>query len=335
MATLKSFPTSSAAIRPQAQPRVARAAGPAVLALLLALTSCKKPEVPLPAVTEDGTPVVAMVGTEPVTMASLQIIAAQNGYNLQKADDRELALRDAVNNELLAAEAKKLGYENDPDIRRYVKSQTVQKLLLATVDKEPQGTAPTEAELKAYYDAHLKDYTPPTLVKAQILGLLKRKGQEAQFAEKMAALKAAIAAKQVPFSELVKQFSDDPAAQAHAGLTNWIVQGDANKQYPDAVSQAVFGAKDAAAIIGPIEHHEWTYFVKLAERREGTTAGFAEAKGQIAQQLMRKKRVESYDRFVQRLKAGLQVQTYPEKIDAEIQAATKQGGPPKGPVRMK
>jgi hypothetical protein len=267
--------------------------------LICALASCSKPLPPLPTATKDGTPVVAMVGTEPITMASLQVIAAQNGYNLQNEKDRELAIRDAVNNEILAVEARKLGYEDDPDIKRYVKSQAVQKLLLATVDKEHQGAVPTEAELKAYYDANTKDFTPPTLAKAQILGLLKRKGQEPQFAQKLDAVNAAIAAKQVPFSELVKQFSDDPAAQAYAGMTNWLVKDETNKQYPDPVLKAVFEAKDANEVAGPIEHNDWVYFVKQAELRDSKATGFDQAKGQIAQQMMRKKRLDAYNTFVE------------------------------------
>jgi peptidyl-prolyl cis-trans isomerase C len=302
--------------------------------LVLALAGCSKPPPPLPTATKDGTPVVAMVGTEPITMASLQVIAAQNGYNLQNDKDRELAIRDAVNNEILAAKAKELGYEDDPDIRRYVKSQAVQKLLLATVDKEHQGAVPTEAELKAYYDANLSQFTPPTLAKAQILGLLKRKGQEPQLAQKLDAVKTAIAARQVPFSELVKQFSDDPAAQAYAGMTNWLVKGEANKQYPESVLKAVFEAKDANEIAGPIEHNDWVYFVKQAELRDGKATAYDQAKAQIAQQMMRKKRLDAYNTFVEQLKGSVQVQTFPEKVAAEIQAATKQSGPPMGPVRV-
>jgi len=301
----------------------------------LALAACSKPPPPLPTVTKDGTPVVAMVGTEPITMAALQVIAAQNGYNLQVDKDRELAIRDAVNNEILAAKAKELGYENDPDIRRYVKSQAVQKLLLATVDKEHQGAVPTEAELKAYYDANLAQFTPPTLAKAQILALLKRKGQEQPFAQKLDAVKTALAAKQVPFSELVKQFSDDPAAQTYAGMTNWLVKGEANKQYPDAVLQAVFEAKDASAVVGPIEHNDWVYFVKQTELRDGKATAYEQAKAQIAQQMVRQKRLDAYSSFVEQLKGSVQVQTFPEKVAAEIQATTQQSGPPMGPVRVK
>jgi len=148
-------------------------------AAALVFASCSKPTLPpvLPPAAKDGSPVVGMVGETPITFATLQVIAAQNGYNLQHQEEAALALRDAVNNEILAAEAKKLGYEDDPEIRRYVKAQSVQKLLLATVDKEKRASSPTAAELREYYEKNVKEFTPPTLARAQLLALLKRKGR--------------------------------------------------------------------------------------------------------------------------------------------------------------
>ena len=277
-----------------------------------------------------------MVGEVPITLASLQIIAAQNGYNLQNEKDRELAIRDAVNNEILAAKAKELGYEDDPDIRRYVKSQAVQKLLLATVDKEHQGAVPTEEEIRGYYDANLAEFTPPTLAKAQVLALLKRsgEGQAEAFAQKLDAVKTAIAAKELPFSELVNRYSDDPAAKTYAGMTNWLVKGEPSKQYPEAVLEAVFAAADDKAVAGPIEHNDWIYFVKLAERRDGETSGFENAKGRIAQQMMRQRRLNAYNTFVEQLKDDVTVQAFPDKVATELEKTTQQGGPPMGPVRV-
>lgn len=277
-----------------------------------------------------------MVGTEQITFAALQVIAAQNGYNLQKPEDVQLAIRDAVNNEILAAEAKKLGYEDDPEIKRYVKAQAVQKLLLASVDSKEQSAiaVPTEAELKDYYDKNLSEFTPPTVAQAQVLAILKRKGQEPVFEQKIAAVKEAIAAKQVPFSELVKQYSDDPAAKTYAGMTNWLVKGEPNKQYPQALIDGLFSAADTNTVIGPIENNDWTYFAKLHERRDGKTTGFEQAKGGIAQNIMRRKRLETYNRLVESLKSKTQVQTFPEKVTEELKAVTKQSGPPMGPVRV-
>ncbi len=306
------------------------------LAVATTLLACSKPPPELPSVTKDGTPVVAMVGEEPITLASLQVVAAQNGYNLSDEAQRDKALRDAINNEILAAKAKELGYEDDPDIRRYVKSQAVQKLLLATVDEEHQGTVPTDDEIRAYYDANLAEFTPPTLAKAQVLALLKRsgEGQAEAFAQKLDAVEAAIAAKEIPFSELVNRYSDDPAAKTYAGMTNWLVKGEANKQYPEALIEAVFAADDEKAVAGPIEHNDWVYFVKRAELRDGETTGFAQAKGRIAQQMMRQRRLDAYNTFVDQLKDDVTVQSFPDKVAEELAKVQKQGGPPMGPVRV-
>lgn len=309
---------------------------PGLMAVLF-VSSCNKQveqkAVELPTATKDGTPVVAMVGSEPITYGSLQVIAAQNGYDLRDPKQVELALRDATNNEILAAEAKRLGYEDDPEIRRYVKSQAVQKLLLASVDSTQQAPQPpTEAELKAYYDANLAEFTPPTLARAQVLALLKRKDQESSFTQKLDAVKKAIESKEVPFTQLVEQFSDDPAAKGYGGTTNWLVKGEENKRYPQELVNQVFAAADDKTISGPIVHGEWTYFVKLQERRGGEATPFAQAKSGIERNLMRRKRLDAYNALVSSLQSKTKVQTFPDKVAAQIPKATEDSGPPAGPA---
>ncbi|MBN8460696.1 MAG: peptidyl-prolyl cis-trans isomerase [Verrucomicrobia bacterium] len=271
-----------------------------------------------------------------VTYRNLQRIAAQNAYDLADPKQAELALRDAVNFETLAKEALARGYDQDPEIRHYVRTQAVQKLLLETVDsKETAPAPPTEDELRAYFESHKKEFTPPTLARGQILALLKRKGQETEFAQKLEAVKNAIAAKELPFGELVNRLSDDPAAKQYAGVTNWIVSGEENKLYPPAVLEAVFAAKDTTAIAGPIEHNDWVYFVKLHERRDGAATAYEQAKGRIAQQMQRSKRLDSYNRFVETLGKATKVETFPDKVREAATAGQKPSdGPPMGPVSL-
>lgn len=309
-------------------------------ACLLALGACKqesaKPAAMIaPGPAKDGTPVVAMAAGVPISLASLQVIAAQNGYDLSNPEQAKLALRDAVNLELLAAEARKRGYHEDPDIVRYVKSQSVQKLLLDTVDAPgKQPAQPSDAELKAYYDQHQAEFTSPTLARAQILALLKRQGQEAAFQQKLDTVKNAIAAKQLPFGELVSQFSDDPAAKSYGGITNWLVKGEESKQYPKALLDAIFDSPDLVTISGPIEHNDWVYFVKAAEKRDGTVTPFEQAKSGIAAKIHRAKRLEAYDRYVSQLSDGAEVATFPEKVAEALKSSATQSGPPMGPVTM-
>ncbi len=304
------------------------------LFILLLLSSCSKHEPP-PKVTFKGSPIVAKVGNENITYETLQITAAQNGYNLAHKDEADLALRDVVNFEMLAAEALQRGYDNDPELRRYVKSQAVQRLLRDTVDSKNQSSpVPDDKEMKAYYDKNVKEFTSPTLARGQVLALLKRSGQEQAFAKKLEDVKKAVEGKQVPFSDLVNQFSDDPGAKAFGGTTNWLVKGEINKQYPSSVIEAVFQQGELDTVTGPIEHHDWVYFVKTAERRDGKTTPFEQAKAAVAQKLQRTKRLEQYSTFVEGLKKNIGVETYPEQVSELTNADAKKPGPPMGPVQV-
>ena len=266
----------------------------------------------------------------------LQRIAAQNGYDLADSKQADLALRDAVNFEILAAEALARGYDKDPEIVSYVRTQAVQKLLRDTVDAKNQpAKPPADDQLRAYFEAHKNEFTPPTMARAQILSLLKRQGQEAAFAQKLDAVKAAIASKELPFGELVKQFSDDPAARTYAGMTNWLVKGEESKLYPASVLEAVFSAKDTAGITGPLEHNDWVYFVRVHERRDPQATAFDQARPRIALQLERTARLEAYDAFVGTLRKDIKAETFPDKVREAATASHKPSdGPPMGPVPL-
>jgi parvulin-like peptidyl-prolyl isomerase len=304
------------------------------LSLSCLLIGCGDSNPAIPAAPRDESPVVATVGDVPITFADLQAVAAQNAYDLSDAGQREKALRDSVNAEILFGEAQKAGYDQDPEIRRYVKAQAVQKLLLATVDKQQGGGTPTEAELKAYYAEHLAEFTPPTLAKAQILGLVKRPGQEAVFEEKLKAVHESVSKKEIPFGDLVARYSDDPAAQSYGGTTNWLVKGEGSRLYPAAVLEAVFSAPDDKSVAGPIEHKDWVYFVKLVERREGQADAYDSAKQGIVQRIQRQRRLDAYDRFVGELRGAAEVRTFPAVLDSRLEALKSQAGPPMGPVSL-
>lgn len=304
-----------------------------VLLVLLSFTSCERgPSIPSAA--KDESPIVATVGEVPITFAELETVAAQNAYDLNDPAQREKALRDAVNAEILFSEARKAGYDEDPEIRRYVKAQSVQKLLLATVDRQQGGATPSEGEMKDYYEKHAAEFTPPTLARARILGLLKRPGQEAAFEEKLKAVGDSLARGEVPFADLVATYSDDPAAQGYGGITNWLVAGESNRMYPPAVIDAIFAAKDQATVAGPIAHQDWVYFVRLEERREGEAETYEKAKPAILRQIQRQRRLEAYDRFVGELRGAAEVETFPGVVEARLEASKKQPGPPMGPVSL-
>ena len=277
---------------------------------------------------------IAVVGGEAVSFEAVRATAAQNGYNLANAPGPELALRDTVNFELLAKEAERLGYEKEPGVRELVKRMTVQKLVREKVDAQlPQLPKLTDAELKAYYEAHVAEFTQATLAKAQVLFLLKREGGDEALAKKRGDVEQALR-DGMPFADAVKKFSDDPAVQATGGVTNWIIQGQPQVQHPPELVEAIFKAANAEAVAGPVDTKQGLYWAKLVERRDGKTTTFEEARTQVAQRVDRQKRVELYDAYVAGLKKQFPVELHPERLKEKIASETKQPGPPMGPVRM-
>lgn len=310
------------------------AAGVGFTATLAGVVSGQEHTAPTPA-TRPADEIVARVEERAIRFEDLRVVAAQNGHDLRKSADLALALREAIHQEVLALEARRRGYENDPEIRRYVRSQIVQRLLREMLDR-PEATAarPSDAELRAYYDKNLAEFTRPTVARAQVLALLRRAGDEETFPRKLAELQGAFQKPQANFGELVQHYSDDPAARTQGGLTPWLTKGEPSRFHPPALIEAVFSAPDTKAILGPVSHGSWVYFVRLQERRESVPTPFEQAKDTIARLIVRRQRAEAYDAYVNSLARAARVETWPEKIPALVEAETQTGGPPLGPVRV-
>lgn|GEM_PF-6316095 len=296
----------------------------------LILSSCSKPEeVSIPPDT------IAIVGETPILLADLQRVAAQNAYDLYDPDQRELAIRDAVNLELLAQEAKAKGFDQHPDILNYIRTESIRKLLAESVDApESRPDPPSESEIQDYYQAHTQEFTPPSLAKARVLALLKKEGEETSLEQKQQSLETAIQSKQFPFSTLVERYSEDPAAKLYGGMTGWLEEGKPSMRYPDQLIEAIFVAAEGREILGPLEEGNWIYYYQLEEKRGGAPMAYADVRSRISRQLQRRKRLEAYDAYVASLGTKQEVQLFPETADAALQRQQSAGGPPAGPVNL-
>ena len=119
-------------------------------------------------------------------------------------------------------------------------------------------------------------------------------------------------------------------------MTNWLTAGQDDKQFPKEVTTALFAAKDATAIAGPITAGQGVYFIKLAERREGRTMPFEEVKRVLHERVYRQKASAAYDAYVATIAKDAKVEKNPEAIAAMQKAvAAESGGPPSGPVTLR
>lgn len=307
-------------------------------AALGVLASCSRGPSPdtasAPQAPKGDTNIVATVAGRPITFDAVRETAGKNGYDIRTREGLDMAVRDAVNFEILAEEAKRLGYFDAPEIQQMVKSLAVQKLVKERVDKKHEATVLSEADLRGYYDAHQAEYAQPGLARGQLLFVMRRPTDEIASSDKIEAVKKGIAEGR-PFESLVKEYSDHASAKADGGITGWITEGSVHARYPKEAAEALFRANDTHAVAGPIETPQGWYFARLVEKREGRQIPFEQAKRAISQRLYRDRRLAVYDTYVDGLRRGIEARVDGGALRAAAERIAAETGPPMGPVTAK
>src|SRR6266851_2398350 len=110
-------------------------------------------------------PAVAHVGDEVITAEEFKrrideqspFLRARYGTLERKKELLEALIR----NELLAQEAQRQGLDKSPAVRDATKRAMIQELIKKQLDEKMSGSDIPEAELRAFYEAHLDDYVKP------------------------------------------------------------------------------------------------------------------------------------------------------------------------------
>jgi hypothetical protein len=146
------------------------------LALLLgALAGCNEPALKQeaadagPAVAglspEQAARVVAKVGDRTITLGefarTLERMDQFDRLRYQSKDRRRELLEEMIDVELLAAEARRLGLDKDPEADDAIRMILRDALLAQSREGLPAPAGIADAEIRAYYDAHLDKFSEP------------------------------------------------------------------------------------------------------------------------------------------------------------------------------
>ena len=286
-----------------------------------------------PSLCAADTNTLAVVAGAPISTDKVRLAIVRGGYNVFEIESARKALDESINIELLAAAAKKSGYDKRPDIAERIKQLLVEAYVAEKVDKPLQDVALSDGELKAYYEAHPSEFAQPALARGQVVTILITKENEAEAAtragEALTALKSG-----KTFEEVTSQFSDDPSERMSRGAGTWFMAGKANRRYPDEVIAVLFAGKpDVVSEI--IKTPRAFYLVKLTEKRPEIVRAFAEAKPVIIRSLLHAKRQEAYAALCAALRKEFPVTINQSLLEQALEKGTPNAGPPSGPVDLK
>lgn len=127
---------------------------------------------------------VALVDGEPITVLDIAREIARSSPviagRMLDADGRRALLEELAADRALAAEARERGLDDDPNVRRAREEVFVRALVEQIRRDVPE---PTEAQMRAYYDAHRNQYRAPERRSAGLIFTRDRAAAEAALAE--------------------------------------------------------------------------------------------------------------------------------------------------------
>jgi hypothetical protein len=320
--------------------------------VLLALAGCNDKALqgdrkvdggPVPAslTPEQSSKVLAKVGDRTITVgdyvAALEHIDQFDRLRYQSPERRKELLGQMIDLELLSAEAKKRGYDQEPQAQEEVRGVLRDALIQQARKGSPGPNDIPEAEVHAYYDAHREEFRDAERRRVSAIVL----PSEAAANQALEAAKKATTATQ--WGELVKQRSVDPQAKANVpidlagdlGMVSAV--GDPrgeNARIPEAVREGVFEIPKVGDVLGRVVQFEVRYFVvRLTQKTEAHDRSFVEAERSIRVKLVQDKIRKRDEDLVAALRAKYPVQIDEAalaKVSVDLSDAGADGGP-RGP----
>jgi parvulin-like peptidyl-prolyl isomerase len=260
-----------------------------VLGGMLGACQTREKAVPEASTASETSPALVRVGKRVLTQAEVQAQADQMPLEVRveyttPPKQREFVQK-FVDQEILAAEAERLGYDRSPEVLAAVKRAMAVKLLKERIGNGPRPEEVSETAVKQYYLDHPAEFGPPEKVRVAVLFV--RDGAkaasaraEAEQAVTAASNKAGYAEQFAAFQTFVKSYSEEPGAR---DVT--LSLGVEGSSYPKTVVEAAAQLKEVGRLSELIETPQGYFVLQLKERVPGLVQPFEEVKEHAARSL--------------------------------------------------
>lgn len=258
--------------------------------------------------------VVARVGDQSLTLCDFtRRVNSQNPYlraRFNAPEQRRALLQSWVDAELLAAEAEHRGLDREPEVRRAVIIQLARRLEQSTRDAVPTPTV-TDAEVRAYYDAHRAEYDTDAEVRASQIVLRTRAE-----AERVLADVRAHEADDGYFRAQARARSVDVPSQSRDGDLAFFPRSGGASVVPE-VAEAAFSIERNGQILdrvvesahGGVNHGPGFHVIRLTARRDALHRTVDDEQQRIRRRLVNEKLNAAQEAAVAALLARLRGST--------------------------
>lgn len=264
--------------------------------------------------------VFARFGSATVTVGDIEdAVAEQSPFQRQRyLEDRsklrELAQR-LVETRLLAEEARERHLDRETKVRDVVRESSVQLLVRRQFDERITPESVTDAEVLAYYESHMDEFSRPEMVRASHIVV-------ATEADARALLTEVATADASRFRALARERSLDEETKLSGGdLRYFTADGRpvGGREHP--VDTSIVTAAFAITEVGgtaarPVQVGNRWSVIKLTGRRPAETTPIEQARDGIRRRIWRERRQSAIDTFVAELRRAANVTTRTERLRA-------------------
>lgn len=273
--------------------------------------------------------VLASVGNDTITVEEyLAKVEEQPPFIRQRyntVERKKELLQNMIRSELLAQEAMRRGFLDDPEVQATLKKIVVQKLMRAEFEGGEGAEQIPEAKLKAFYDENLNEYVKPERVRASHVFFAAAKGDANRAKVKAEAQKVLAQVRKDEsagpgtgvFASVARERSDDQNTRSAGGDLLFRTHEELAANWGADFAQAAFSLQNIGELGALVETDKGIHVLKLTGRQNALERSFEQVKGQIQNRLVREQRTQSFEAFVAGLeaKAGVSVK---EDILAQI-----------------
>jgi parvulin-like peptidyl-prolyl isomerase len=273
---------------------------------------------------------LAVVDGKPITLQIFQSEITRRGGEaaFASSQQRRTLLDDLIRVEVLASNAQKAGYADDPDTHRAIDQLLAEKYQRDNIDGPLADLQVTEGEIEDYYRSNSASFTTPESAHAAVIFIAVP--ASASDVEKQALLQRAqhvrelvLAKPGAPnFAELAAQYSDDQDTRQQGGDIGWVSEGQENPRWEPAVIKAIFDLDNPGQVSSLVATASGLHIVKLLEDRPATVRPLPEVRNSIRQQLIREERQHRAAKLYAAALANVQVSVSEASV-AAMEAAEK------------
>ncbi len=268
---------------------------------------------------EQASKVVAKVGEKTITVGDVtRHINRLHPYIRRRwaaPEKRKEFLEKLVRVEILSQEAERLGLADDPEVQRTVKQVMIRLMIKEDLEKEIFPENIKEEILETKYQEDIGKYHRPAQVRLSHIVLKTR-----QAAEKLMADLHKKAKDARYFRKKARELSIDEKSRERGGDVGYVSDPeeprDDEADVPEVVVEAAWELKKNGEIGATVvASDQGFHIVKMTNKRPEMKRSFESVKRMIESRLLREKRGEAMDQFIEELKSKSKIEIYEANLE--------------------